>query len=238
MDEIVTDRLLSINREFYSRYANSFAESRSHMPSGFNKLAYYLPARPVDVLDVGCGEGRFGRFVAENHLLMSYTGVDFGQELMEVAAASLSGNYEIRDLSRANCLAGLDMFDIVVCLATLQHIPGRDNRIRLLTEMRNHLNPGGRIFLSNWQFLQSQRQMKKVIAWSNVGLNSDDVEKHDYLLTWQRGGYGVRYVSWIGSEEILRLADAADLEVLTQFRSDGREGDLNLYSVLEKARRV
>jgi 2-polyprenyl-3-methyl-5-hydroxy-6-metoxy-1,4-benzoquinol methylase len=189
-------------------------------------------------MDVGCGEGRFGRFITENHLLMSYTGVDFSQELVDVAAASLSGIYEIRDLNQPNCLAGLNQFDIVACLATLQHIPGRDNRIRLLSELGNHLNPGGRIFLSNWQFPSSQRQMKKVIDWTNVGLNSGDVEKHDYLLTWQRGGDGVRYVSWIGPEEMVHYAQAADLEIVDQFRSDGREGDLNLYSVLRKRSRV
>jgi hypothetical protein len=80
--------------------------------------------------------------------------------------------------------------------------------------------------------------MKKVIDWTNVGLNSGDVEKHDYLLTWQRGGDGVRYVSWIGPEEMVHYAQAADLEIVDQFRSDGREGDLNLYSVLRKRSRV
>jgi 2-polyprenyl-3-methyl-5-hydroxy-6-metoxy-1,4-benzoquinol methylase len=237
MDENVVDQLLSINREFYSRFANSFAESRSHVPPGFYKLADYFPDHPVNVLDVGCGEGRFGRFVAENHLLMSYTGVDFSQELARVAAASLSGTFEIRDLNQSDCLVGLDLFDIVACLATLQHIPGRESRIRLLSEMGNHLRLGGQIFLSNWQFLDSQRQMKKVIAWSNVGLKSEDVEEQDYLLTWHRGGYGVRYVSSIGQEEMIHLAEAADLEVVGQFRSDGREGDLNLYSVLRKRSR-
>jgi SAM-dependent methyltransferase len=208
------------------------------VPPGFNKLSNYLSAQPINVLDLGCGEGRFGRFIAENHLLMSYTGVDFSQEMAEVAAASLSGIYEIRDLNQPNCLTGLDQFDIVACLATLQHIPGRDNRIRLLSELGNHLKLGGRIFLSNWQFITSKRQMKKVIDWTNVGLKSGDVEKHDYLLTWQRGGDGVRYVSWIGPEEMVHYTQAADLEIVDQFRSDGREGDLNLYSVLRKKSRV
>jgi len=235
MKENVVDQLRSLNREFYSRFADSFADSRSHFPDGFDKLVNYLPEHPIDVLDVGCGEGRFGRFIFENHQLKHYTGVDFSEEMIAVASASLSGSYVIRDLNHVNCLEGLKLFDVVACLATLQHIPGRDRRIRLLAEMGNHLEPEGQIFLSNWQFLSSQRQMKKVIDWSNVGLKLKDVENNDYLMTWQRGGYGVRYVSWIGPEEVVDLAVKADLQVFDQFRSDGREGNLNLYSVLRKS---
>ena len=66
----------------------------------------------------------------------------------------------------------------------------------------------------------------------NANLSESDVEPGDYLLTWQREGSGFRYVSAIGAEETAYLASAAGMRETIQFRSDGREGYLNLYTVL------
>ena len=59
-----------------------------------------------------------------------------------------------------------------------------------------------------------------------------EIESGDYLLSWEREGRGLRYVCAIDAQETEQLAEAADLEVLSLFRSDGREGNLNLYAIL------
>jgi hypothetical protein len=99
--------------------------------------------------------------------------------------------------------------------------------------MAGRLLADGRVVLSNWQFLGSDRQRRKVVSWETVGLSTNELEPGDYLLSWQRDGYGLRYVNNIGAEETMALANQAGLEVASQFRSDGREGNLNLYTVLK-----
>ena len=71
------------------------------------------------------------------------------------------------------------------------------------------------------------------MTWSRIGLSADEVEKNDYLLSWQRSGYALRYVCYIDAEEMATLAKNAGLSVVSQFRSDGREGNLNLYTILQ-----
>ncbi len=66
-----------------------------------------------------------------------------------------------------------------------------------------------------------------------VDINQADVDPKDYLLTWRRDGYGLRYVCLIDEEETATLAGAAGLKIVNQFRSDGKEGNLSLYTVLE-----
>lgn len=232
MHEEVVESLLDINRRFYRQFANSFAQTRTSPQSGFFKLLDYIPRSSKRFLDVGCGEGRFGRFLFDHDLIERYVGVDFSQELIEIGANTLVGDYYLRELHRRGCLNGLGEFDMIACLATLQHIPGQSNRQILLQEMADHLDADGIIILSNWQFLSSERQKRKLADWSLIDIDPLELEENDYLLTWQRDGFGFRYLAYIDATETEYLARSAALNVSCQFRSDGREGDLNLYTIL------
>ena len=230
-DEIV-EKLLLLNQDFYARFAWPFADSRSSPQPGFNLLLEHMPENYDHVLDVGCGNGRFGQFMMNNCSPFNYTGLDFTSELLVLAEENVSGEFLQRDISRAGYLEGLGKFDLIVCLATMQHVPGRTNRINMLREMKLHLTDDGRIFLANWQFLDSVRQRQKIQDWGEVGLSEEDVEPGDYLLSWQRQGSGLRYVCSIDVVETAGLAEDAVLREVSQFRSDGKEGNLNLYTVL------
>lgn len=229
MDEITRHTLVSLNATFYDSLAAPFSESRAAPQPGYARLALYLPTAEFTVLDVGCGNGRFAHYLLEQGLHFNYTGVDFSQPLLDEARQY--GTCYWRDLSRAD-LDGLGEFDLIVCLSTLQHIPGQSIRERLVRQMRNLLRPRGVIILANWQFLDAPRQRRKVQPWATAGIADEAVEEGDYLLSWERGGQGLRYVALIDAAATQRLAEAAGLRIIEQFRSDGREGDLNLYSVL------
>jgi SAM-dependent methyltransferase len=231
MQESVIRQLVAHNADFYRRFAASFSASRAGPQPGYERLIPYVPSGRAAILDVGCGNGRFGRFLRECGLAIDYAGVDFSQLLLD-EAATMPGRFLCRDLSLPDCLAGLEDFDFIVSLSAIQHIPGQNNRMRLLREMSEHLRSGGHIALANWQFLDNRRQRHKIRPWSEVGLQATDVEPGDYLLSWQRDGSGSRYVALLDEPVIRDMAATAGLQVVDQFRSDGREGDLNLYSIL------
>jgi len=87
MDEAVARRLVALNEAFYERFAAPFAASRATPPPGFERLLTYLPAAPSRVLDVGCGDGRFGRFLRGRDPAIDpttgYTGVDFSTRILK-----------------------------------------------------------------------------------------------------------------------------------------------------------
>lgn len=233
MEDNVKLKLLTLNQSFYNDYAVPFAESRMRPQPGFSIMLADLPDPCDYLLDVGCGDGRLGRFLLARRAIRWYTGVDFSAELLAAAQDITMGDFHQRDISRPGSLYGLGSFDAVACLAVMQHLPGRQARLDLLAEMKVALHPGGRIIISNWQFLESERQRRKIVDWDQVGLSRDEVDAKDYLLTWQRDGFGLRYVSLIDEEETAVLAAAAHLKIVNQFRSDGKEGNLSLYTVLE-----
>ncbi len=241
MNEATVRRLMALNQRFYATLAGPFAHSRAHMPTGFERLAAYLPTVCGRVLDVGCGEGRWGRFVLAQRPQAHYVGVDFAAELLAAARAQLlTAGYEIPPTLQQQDITALpadwepEPFDVIACLGVLHHIPGRANRQRLMEQLGGRLAVGGRLFLSNWQFTRSVRQRRKIRPWSEVGLSPADVEPGDYLLSWERGGSGRRYVCLIDAGETAELALAAGCRILTQFEWDGREGNLNLYTILER----
>ncbi len=232
MREKVVQRLLNLNQEFYDAQADSFSGSRVTPQPGFARLLPHLPQPCPRFLDVGCGNGRFAEFLQAHNRIGEFVGVDFSEELLADAAKNATGTFYRRNLLEPGCLAGLGIFPAISCLAVMHHVPGKANRIRLLQEIKEHLTENGRLLISNWQFMDSPRQRRKVQDWAAIGLTAADVEPNDYLLAWQRGGFALRYACHIDATETAELAAAAGFSIADQFRSDGKEGNLSLYTVL------
>ncbi len=78
-------------------------------------------------------------------------------------------------------------FDVILSLAVLHHIPGHALRAQILSAVRRLLSPTGCFIHSEWQFLQSERMVRRLQPWEQAGLQNDQVEPGDYLIDW-RGG--------------------------------------------------
>ncbi len=202
----------------------------------------YLPADakdPLTVLDVGCGNGRFARLLEERAVACSYTGVDANQALLERARAGARGfrhvqaefiQADLADPEWSRPLAGR-RYHVVLCTATLQHLPGYDLRLRTVQALRDL--SAGLVILSFWQFLSSERFRARLIPPESLGLCEDELEPGDALLPWKQGVHAVRYVHQVDPSELARLAQDAGLDIVDTFRADGKEGDLNLYAILQ-----
>lgn len=250
----VQARLLEVNRTFYAAAAGAFADSRRSLAPGMTQLTAWLRDRGFGgaigapapaVLDAGCGNGRFAWALEQAHLACRYVGLDADAHLLDLAAAHTAGlacvqpHFVRGDLAAPGWAGQAELapgaFDLVVCLAVLQHFPGFALRGRLLADLAALLSPGGRLALSLWQFGDSARLRRKILAWQTVGLTADDVEPGDALLPWNQGVSAVRYVHQVDEPELARLTAAAGLAVVHTYRADGQEGDLNLYAIMERA---
>jgi tRNA (uracil-5-)-methyltransferase TRM9 len=246
MDPATRDRLLALNRQFYAAVAEPFHCTRLGRPHGNVMLLDYLPpARPLRLLDAGCGNGRFGAILDSAGICAHYVGVDANPLLLELAhkltadLAHVTTAFHQADLAQSGWPHFLGepppRFDVIVCLSVLQHMPGRDLRTRIVRSLAERLDSGGRLALSAWQFLNSPRLAARQIEWATAGVNEQDVEPGDALLPWKQDVYAVRYVHQIDLGEMQTLAHDAGLEIGHTFFADGKEGNLNLYAILEQA---
>ncbi|MCX6044710.1 MAG: class I SAM-dependent methyltransferase [Chloroflexi bacterium] len=254
MNNTTRQILLDLNRAFYATVAQDFDQTRAGLPVGWHRLQPYLsggtPEKPMTILDAGCGNGRFARALETYGASACYVGVDADAALLAFAAeqtrdlAHVQSHFFQGDLSAPGWSDNLNksspcegampsLFDAIVCFAALHHFPSYDLRLQIVKELAALSTDGGVLIFSNWQFLTSARFVQKQIAWQTVGLTEMDVELGDALLPWQQGGYAVRYVHQLDEAEMQRLAIDAQLEIVANFYADGKEGNLNLYTVLK-----
>jgi len=205
--------LISLNRDFYDTFAEDFSESRETINEGIKRSLALLDLSRV--VDVGCGDGRVSQLLPSTSF---YVGVDFSEKLIGRAAAL--GSYVLANLSSPLPFTP-GSFSAVVCYAALHHLP---DRLSPLISMANLLKPDGRLVISVWQFIHLERFKKKI---------EQDLGNGDYLLTWERGGHGVRYVHQVTEDEIKRLAAGTSLSIEKMYYADGKTNDLSLYAILK-----
>jgi SAM-dependent methyltransferase len=241
MDLKTCTLLADLNRTFYAAFAADFARTRRGWPPGFDLILSYLPL-DANVLDLGCGNGRFLAFLIGRGWHGTYLGVDNDSQLLSLArqtALRSPGigasfvNADLMDISWPARLAG-SRPERIACLAVLHHVPGRDNRERFIAACANLLPPGGILIFSTWQFARTARLRARILPWTTIGLDPADVEPGDYLLAWGEHASGRRYCASIDKGELCALAAQAGLTPVETFFSDGKEGNLNLYGVFRK----
>ncbi|MBK8048928.1 MAG: methyltransferase domain-containing protein [Anaerolineales bacterium] len=241
---------MDLNRAFYAAVANEFDRTRQGLPAGMLALAQQLFARRqlshttenFRILDLGCGNGRFARALAQCGVACDYIGADADTQLLAQAIEQtqnlpgVSAEFLHIDLADSNWVSQFSArsgFDAVVCLAVLHHFPGWSLRQSLIAEMSGLVQPQGILALSTWQFLDAERFVEKRTPWEAIGLTAADVESGDALLPWNQGVQALRYVHQLDRAEIQAMANAEGLEIIESFRADGKEGNLNLFVILQ-----
>ena len=131
--------------------------------------------------------------------------------------------------------------DLVVAFGFLHHVPGFQNRIRLLYTLLDKTKPGGYLCVSFWQFMNSAKLAAKASkttaqALQQLQISSDALEKNDYLLGWQDQTHTWRYCHHFTQGELEDLVAqlAPQARMCAQFSADGKEGNLNRYIVFQR----
>jgi ubiquinone/menaquinone biosynthesis C-methylase UbiE len=76
--------LIEMNREFYTRFGDSFSATRHRIQPGVRRVLKRLKG-DESILDLGCGNGGLARQLAKQGHRGSYLGVDFSLPLLREA---------------------------------------------------------------------------------------------------------------------------------------------------------
>lgn len=238
----------SINRSFYSSDAAfEFSQTREAPWVGWHRILSALPRDDgvPNILDVGCGNGRFAVFLAQHwDRPLHYLGVDISEPLLKLSnergldpACFEFSSYDVT-LPVFKGFLGERAFSLIALYGVLHHIPGFDVRRDLIASLLHRLRRGGRLALSFWQFGAYPRFRRKIVSWNRYNLSAsknievDDLEEGDYLLAWGDKGDKVRYCHYSDQKEIETLVKSLDVRCIDDFRADGKDNRLNRYLLL------
>jgi tRNA (uracil-5-)-methyltransferase TRM9 len=250
MDNKTINQLNQLNLDFYEKVATDFNESRQYFWSGWEKILPLLDNfSAIRVADIGCGNGRFGKFLQQKcpQIKLSYTGIDTNQELLNIAQETLEGKIPALHLQKIDIVKamhselnflGNKKFQLITCFGVVHHIPSFTLRLKLLQYLLNKLEKNGYLIISFWQFTKSDRLKKKIVArnskLNNIQLDWQKLETNDYILNWLKGKSAYRYCHLIDNQEQNRLIQQSNSQLVKTYDADGKEGNLNQYVILAR----
>jgi SAM-dependent methyltransferase len=237
METDTSQRLIELNHQFYQTFAKPFSVTRQRLQPG---VQHILDKIPVDasLMDLGCGNGELWLALASRGFRGPYLGLDFSDGLLRTARerAALQATphppaFLQADLARPDWIKTIpdSPIEVATAFAVLHHLPGIKTRLQFLQQVRSLLLPQGHLYLSNWQFLNSERLRARIQTWETIGFRPEQVDPGDYLLDWRQGGYGLRYVHHFDEAELVELAQLSGFDIQETFCSDGKGGRLSLY---------
>jgi SAM-dependent methyltransferase len=192
-------------------------------------------AARLAVLDVGCGTGLLARRLYDRGC--SVLGVDVNPAAIRAAGdLAVAADARGRSLRFAEADFAADdppgiaggPFDVVVCQLVLSIIGDAPRRANLLRHMREHLRPGGWLYLS-------ASGVSDTINAGYARLYADDMpltgERHSYLSRDDRGE--VLYTTHhFTADELVRLLEAAGfdrIDLTTEQETSSRRPDEAAY---------
>jgi len=110
-----------------------------------------LPPDHSTILDIGCGGGRFLKFLADTNATYTLHGIDHSPEMVELAlrvnrAIAHANRLKVREASVLEIPLEDSTIDVATAFETIQFWPELS---RALTEVRRVLKPAGRLILIN-----------------------------------------------------------------------------------------
>ena len=250
------EQLSYVTSEFYAQQTQSFSATRQMPWQGWQQCLDAMPQLLVgekpSVLDVGCGNLRFARYLCDEAKIVpaEYFAVDNCKPLVEsgetnaqtpqVTFIELDVIKSLLDNTLSSRLT-VPACDLVVAFGFLHHVPGAQKRIQLLRTLLEKTKPGRFVCISFWQFMNSQKLAAKAQKTTAqglhaLGIDASELEEHDYLIGWQDKADTWRYCHHFSQEELDELLASLgpDVHVCAQFSADGKDNNLNRYVILQR----
>ena len=257
MKNETAEKLNQINSDFYQHIAQYFDSSRQTFWEGWDQVWDFMYKNKIpvrSVLDMGCGNARFLDFLTQrkealchlNHEIypgsildneFSYVGIDNDDFLLgksrEKFPKATFIKYDIVDsLINDPFAKDAQQYDMIGVFGVIHHVPSFDLRVEFLKNLKNSLGENGILILSIWKFMDDEKEKTKVVPWSNLEIDPNDLEPNDYLLSWNRGENALRYCHFLTDEEEDKLILDSGLKKVYEFYADGKSGKMNKYLIL------
>ncbi len=177
------------NRVNYDDFSETFGKSRENLRwteiddilSDFVKS--WLRG---NIFDIGCGNGRLLSHIS-SHIereyleknITSYAWLDASEGLISQAKKkefdlSFPLHWMMGDMRDLSSLKNIQSFSAIFLIASFHHLLSLEERISVLSQIKNLLLPGGKIYLLNWHLLSKSQSGYHLSCTKKYPNNSAD----------------------------------------------------------------
>lgn len=200
----------------YDAIAEPFAVSRQKPWSELGSLKTLIQSvvktqNFASLLDVGCGNGRVAEIAQQ--CKVEYTGLDVSEKLIQLAREKYPNESFVVG-SMLNLPFLDEQFDIVIAIASLQHIPSQKLRLQTLKELYRVTKPNGILFMLNWNLYQPR--------WEKYFVQDSAYDPGDALIPWKDSQGKIlaqRYYHGFKLDELKQLLQASGWQLTEQYYS-------------------
>jgi ubiquinone/menaquinone biosynthesis C-methylase UbiE len=192
--------------------AKSFDKTRRKT---WSECINFIKNAPNDciILDLACGNGRH-LIPSAKHCKKSI-GIDVSKEMLKVvqekiAKENITNNHLIHS-SAENLPLKSKTIDIVLYIAALHSIPGKENRVKSLKEIKRILKNDGKALVSVWTRYQDKFRKSFLKQSLNKEKKTDFGDKYIY---WTQNKLNIpRYYHLYSKKELIEDLEKADLKI-------------------------
>jgi len=197
-------------KEQYNTIAKNWDDSRP-FPSGIKMKQIKRFKSGQKVLDLGCGNGLMAGEILKRGV--KYYGIDISSGLIKIAkkkyAAEIKNKlveFKVGDACKKLPYQN-SCFDHVISFAVLHHIPGAENRLKFLQEIKRVLKPGGRAAIIVWNLFNDWPRKRYGIP-EQIKNPLPNLDENDFLVGWNAtpGKDVKRYIHSFSDKELKDLA--------------------------------
>lgn len=229
--------------DLYTTFAQDFSDTRKRPWEGWLTLIDDLKKyQPLNLLDVGCGNGRFLDFLIEQKIQYdAYLGIDNSKELLEIAKKKNLPRAEFKEQDvevtaidqipkpqTPNPTAHSPQLNAICMFGLMHHIRTFRVRKQLIDDAITLIKNKGIIIITFWQFKDDESFFNSHV----VKIEGSDLQRNDYILRF--GKEATRFCHYVDDQELdLLMQDVPANITRNIFFADGKNKKMNRYLILE-----
>ena len=237
MKKELAQKLAQKTQKDYDKIAEHFNQTRVDPWLQYSQFKEYF-RKGMKVLDFGCGNGRMWNLVKKE--AGEYVGLDFSSQLIALA------DKNVKD-KRVKFIAGnilnpptdLGKFDLVLSIAVIHQVPGKEFKIWALKNLKSLLADDGYGIITVWDIKHDKK--KKFIYYKYLLKKILFLERNlgwgDVLIPWKNSQGEVmthRYYHAFSHREFISVIKKAGLEIISEgYLLDKQLRRRNLYAVVK-----
>lgn len=231
-------QILKLNELFYQSVSGDFSKTRQEPWEGWGRVCKTIVktfnldelnngqsnlkndgknTSCIKILDLGCGNGRFLKYIRSKIKSFDYTGIDINNDLLlEAEKIEILSDKQKRKFIKKDVILDIKKikgkYNVVTIFGLTHHIPDKNFRKKWFENLPRLLSNPALLIITFWEF---------------------DKKPGDYILGWGQQPKETRFCHKYSVKEIKEIEDIfknSGLKLIEKYKSDNK----NLYLIFGK----